>query len=95
MIERNSKRKFCLDITGGFPIVDDQDAKLCADRGGTIGTRPDDNPEKFVTRWNEFMNRTQPVIAKYQSQGIVHEIDGMGSIEEVHQRVADTIAKLA
>jgi adenylate kinase len=91
MIRRNSQRKFCLGIKGDFPVVSTTDEERCRVAGGTIGTRPDDEPAKFATRWDEFMNRTYPVIEKYQKQGIVHEIDGMKLIDEVHAAVMKVI----
>ncbi|MEX2055077.1 MAG: nucleoside monophosphate kinase [Candidatus Andersenbacteria bacterium] len=84
MIRRNSKRRFCLDIQGDYPILNPEDEKKCLELGGRIGIRPDDEPEKFATRWQQFMDRTFPVIQEYRKQGITFEVDGMGSIEEVH-----------
>lgn len=95
MIRRNSQRKFCLGIKGDFPVITEEDAQRCAQLGGQVGTRPDDEPGKFATRWNEFMTRTYPVIEKYQKQGIVHEIDGMKSIDEVHADVMKIIDSFA
>ena len=58
---------------------------------GTIGTRPDDEPEKFATRWDEFMNRTYTVIENYRTLDMVNEVNGMMSIEEVHASVMEII----
>ena len=91
MVERNSKRRFCLDIAGDFPVVTPEDEQRCQELGGRIGTRPDDEPEKFATRWSEFMNNTYPVIQKYTQEGIVHEIDGKLPISEVHEKVMEII----
>lgn len=93
MIRRNSQRKYCLGIDGDFPVVTDEDRDRCAELGGTIGTRPDDEPEKFETRWNEFMTQTFPVIEQYQAEGIVHEIDGLQSIEDTHKQIMELIER--
>lgn len=93
MIARNSNRKFCLDIDGDFPVVTAEDEQRCADLGGRIGTRPDDDPEKFATRWEEFMNQTYPVIEKYKAEGILHEVDGKASIDVVHKRTMALISQ--
>lgn len=94
MIRRNSQRKFCLGISGDFPVITEEDAERCRSKGGTVGTRPDDDPEKFATRWNEFMTRTYPVIEKYQGRGMVHELDGMKSIDDVHQDIMQVVTAL-
>ncbi len=91
MIERNSKRKFCLDIQGDFPVVTEQDAKRCERLRGRIGTRPDDEPEKFETRWSQFTELTYPIFEKYAKEGIFREVDGKRSMEEVHERVMAVI----
>lgn len=93
MIKRNSARKFCLGVSGDFPVIDEEDRKKCEELGGKVGTRPDDEPEKFSTRWDEFMNRTYPVVEKYRLQGIVHEIDGMRNIPSVHAEIMNVIGK--
>lgn len=91
MIKRNSIRQFCLGIAGDFPVVTEEDRKRCEKAGGKIGTRPDDDPTKFATRWDEFMTRTYPVVEGYRKQGIVHEVDGMPSVEDVHAQIMKVV----
>lgn len=91
MIERNSKRKFCLDIEGDFPVVSEEDVRRCEELGGRIGIRPDDEPEKFETRWSQFTELTYPIFEKYQEEGILREVDGKKSIEDVHEQVIAVI----
>ena len=49
--------------------------------------RVDDTPEKIETRltWSE--EKTKPVIAEYEKQGIARMIDGVGSVEEIAARI--------
>lgn len=53
--------------------------------GGTWYQRDDDTPEAITRRLEIYENDTQPVIEQYKD--LVHRIDGMGSIEEVEQRI--------
>ena len=94
MIRRNSQRRFCLDIDGDFPVINEADEKKCADLGGHVGKRPDDDPDKMDTRWSEFQKNTAPVIAKYEKEGILQRIDGLRSIEDVHKSVMELIDSL-
>lgn len=94
MIDRNTKRLFCLHIQPGYPIVTNDDKQRCLAAGGTIGNRPDDSHENFDTRWQQFMDRTWPVIEQYRGQGILHEVDGKQSVGEVHQAVMNVIESL-
>lgn len=87
MIKRNSQRRFCLDIKGDFPVVTPADEAKCAELGGHVGQRPDDAPEKFATRWQQFMDRTYPVIEMYREENLVHEVDGLPSVPEVEAAV--------
>ncbi len=96
MIRRNSKRQFCLDIVGDFPVLNEADRQRCLELGGRVGTRPDDEPAKMQTRWDEFMTRTYPVIKKYQETDVadLYEIDGFQSIADVHAEIMQRIVKL-
>lgn len=91
MIKRNSQRQFCLGVVGDFPVVSDVDRRRCRRAGGTVGTRPDDEPAKFRTRWDEFMTRTWPVVEKYRRLKMVHEVDGMPRVAKVHEKVMQVI----
>ena len=91
MIARNSKRRFCLDIDSDFPVANEEDEKKCAERGGRVGVRVDDQPEKYATRWSEFVNRVKPVVEQYREEGILRDVDGRVSIPEVHDAVMSVI----
>jgi adenylate kinase len=56
----------------------DRMAKRFAEEG-----RPDDNPEVFKTRLAAYEAQTAPLLPYYKGQGRLHEIDGMGSVEQV------------
>ncbi|HBK34050.1 TPA: adenylate kinase [Candidatus Uhrbacteria bacterium] len=59
--------------------------------GGLLIQRTDDTPEAITKRLEIYEQDTQPVIRSYRRQGIVYEIDGVGSVEEVHQRILDAL----
>jgi adenylate kinase len=54
---------------------------------GKLFQRNDDTPEAIWKRLEIYENNTQPVIARYDEQGLVYRIDGTGSIEEVAARI--------
>jgi adenylate kinase len=45
--------------------------------------RPDDNPDTFKDRLAVYNRNTAPLLPYYEAQGLLTEIDGMGSIAEV------------
>jgi adenylate kinase family enzyme len=94
MIRRNSSRRFCLGLKSDFAVMTERDAAKCEELGGRVGTRPDDAPDKFAKRWDEFQKRTMPVVDRYRREGIVHEVDGLHPITQVHRRVMEIIQQL-
>ena len=60
--------------------------------------RSDDNPQVFATRLNAYVTQTSPLLAFYQGQGKVTEVDGMAPIDAVTAAIdaaLDTVAQPA
>lgn len=53
--------------------------------------RTDDTEEKVKTRLQVYQNETKPVMDYYDKQGKVQEIDGLGSIEEIFDRIKNAL----
>ncbi|SDS02330.1 adenylate kinase [Jiangella sp. DSM 45060] len=53
--------------------------------------REDDTPETIRKRQELYLEQTAPLIAVYRERGLVFEVDGLGSVDDVQQRVADAI----
>ncbi|MBX5204091.1 adenylate kinase [Rhizobium sp. NZLR1] len=49
--------------------------------------RTDDDPEVLKKRIHEFRQKIEPVVEFYETVGLLHTIDGMGSIERVSQQI--------
>ncbi len=49
--------------------------------------RSDDTPEKIKTRLQVYRNETEPVLNHYKKQNLVKVIDGVGSIDEIFDRI--------
>ncbi len=56
--------------------------------------RPDDALEVLENRLKIFRDKTLPVLETYQTLGLLVSIDGMGSSEEVQQRIITELNKL-
>lgn len=93
MIERNSKRRLCLGVPREFPVTTEEERQKCVELGGAVGMRPDDEKEKFTTRYNQFMELTYPVIEKYRSEhnGLFFLVDGMPEPHRVHAAMMDIL----
>jgi adenylate kinase len=53
--------------------------------------RADDTEDVVRRRQEVYGEQTEPLIGVYRSRGIVHEIDGMGAVEEVTKRIFDAL----
>jgi len=49
--------------------------------------RADDTPELMAERLRVYHTETEPVIEKYKNENVAHFIDGVGSMEEVEERI--------
>ncbi|WP_428223374.1 adenylate kinase [Flavobacterium sp.] len=64
------------------------------ERGKTSGRADDQDEEKIRNRYQEYNEKTAPLIGFYQAQGKFHAVDGIGTIEEVTKRLSNVIASL-
>jgi adenylate kinase len=64
------------------------------ERGKTSGRPDDQDEEKIRNRYEEYNLKTAPLMQYYQAQGKFHSVDGIGSIEEITQRLSTVIDNL-
>ena len=89
LIRRLRGRYICRDCqaphTGESP--DAQEDTRCSHCGGELYQRPDDSEEGIRTRLKVYRTETVPVLEFYREQGLLADINGLGSVESVSQRV--------
>lgn len=54
--------------------------------------RADDNAESIAKRLAIYESETAPILDVYRERGIVDQIDGVGSLDEVYARIQDALA---
>ena len=64
----------------------------CSLCGGELYQRPDDSEEGVQTRLEVYRTETVPVLEFYREQGLLADINGLGSVESVSQRVLETLS---
>ena len=77
--------------------LDADDSILVArllERGKTSGRPDDQDEEKIRNRYDEYNQKTAPLMKYYQAQGKFHAVDGIGSIEEITLRLSAVINNL-
>jgi len=55
--------------------------------GGEIYQRDDDKPETIANRLKVYHEQTEPIIGFYGKKGVLANVDGLGSPDEVFKRV--------
>ncbi len=63
----------------------------CPADGATLVQREDDKPEAVEQRIEVYLSKTLPLLDYYRSRGLVSEIEGVGTIEEIHSRVLKAV----
>lgn len=53
--------------------------------------RSDDNEETVRQRLKVYEEKTRPLVDYYQGRGLLREVDGMGSVEEVFARISEVL----
>lgn len=60
---------------------------VCDVTGEPLYQRDDDKPDKVKARLDAFESQTRPVVAHYAGKGLVVEVDGVGSPDDVFTRI--------
>ena len=64
------------------------------ERGKTSGRPDDQDEEKIRNRYDEYNQKTAPLMDYYKAQGKFKAVDGIGSIDEVTKRLSYVIDNL-
>lgn len=96
VVRRLSGRRTCVKEGHIFHVELDPPKKedVCDVCGGRLEVRDDDRPEVVRRRLEQYHEKTEPLIAHYEEQGILRRIDGGLSPEEVNERIRAMLATL-
>ena len=93
IVQRMAGRRLCprcgrvYHVTNLPPRVEGQ----CDGCGTDLVVREDDRPETVRARLRTYQEQTAPLVGYYESRGLLLEIDGAGTPEEVRARLFDTL----
>lgn len=85
--ERAAKLERCIAIVVG----EDELVQRLQKRAGIEG-RSDDNEATIRNRMRVFAQQTAPLLKYYGERGVLAEVNGVGSIEEVARRIQEVIS---
>jgi len=89
LLQRLSGRLVCPRCQRTYP----PGTVACAGDGTALVQREDDKVEAVKPRIEIYLSKTVPVLDHYRGTGIVSEIDGRGTIEEITGRVLSAIGE--
>jgi adenylate kinase len=97
IIRRLSGRRICVKNQHVYHVEFDPPRVdgICDEDGSRLVQRDDDKPETIRRRLAVYREQTEPVIERYEEQGILRRFDGSRSPEEVHTHIRATLATLA
>ncbi|MBQ7491536.1 MAG: adenylate kinase [Clostridia bacterium] len=93
IVHRMAGRRTCprcgstYHVAGNPPRVEGK----CDKCGETLGIRKDDAPAVVLQRLEVYHAQTEPVKEYYARQDKLREVSGVGSVEEIRQRIFQTI----
>jgi adenylate kinase len=94
IVKRISLRRSC-PICGAIyhlesapPAVD----TVCDRDGAELIARPDDNETAVRKRLEAFHHQTLPVATFYKSKNLLREVDGVGPVDEVFERIEKSLS---
>lgn len=81
-----------LDVVVALDAPDDELVRRLIARA-EIEHRPDDTPKTIVRRIEIYHERTEPLLAYYKRRGVLETVPGLGTPDEVFQRVAACVER--
>ena len=94
IIDRVTGRRVCLNCGQTYHVrySPPPENGVCVSCGeAKIVQREDDTEEVVRKRWDEYKAKTGPVLPYYEANGLVRAIPGVGSLEEITERIKKEI----
>ena len=89
LIERITGRRTCTKCGASYHVSFNKPKVegICDECGSTLIQRPDDSEETIKNRLSVYYEKTKPVLDYYEAQNIVKNVDGIGEINEIFEKI--------
>lgn len=95
--KRITGRRICEECNTIYNINDQKNSpqveSICDNCGGKLYQRSDDNLESFETRYQMYLDKTEPIINHYRQMNVLKEINGEDSVDEIFKQIDIIINK--
>jgi adenylate kinase len=82
-----------IDTVVSIEVKDEEIIERILERAKIEG-REDDTEDVVKNRLSVYRNQTEPLKSFYQKEGLLSEVDGMGTIDEVFGRIQEVLNKV-
>ena len=87
LVRRLSQRFVCPTCQRTYP----PGTTSCRVDGTALVQREDDHPDAVKPRIDIYLEKTVPVLDYYRGEGLVSEIDGLGTVDDIEKRILEAI----
>ena len=96
VIRRLSGRRVCVKSGHNYHVDFDPPKKegVCDQDGSRLVQREDDKPETVKHRLDVYREQTEPLVERYEKEGLLRRFEGSRSPTEVHDHIRATLATL-
>jgi adenylate kinase len=97
LVDRLTGRRVCDDCGANYHVEfsPPESEGVCDDCGGELIQRDDDTEDTVRDRLEVYEENTAPVVDHYREEGVLVEVDGEGTPDEVFESVSDVVADAA
>jgi len=94
IVRRITMRRTCAQCGAIYHLENNPPASdsVCDRCGAEVIARPDDTEEAVRKRLEAFHRQTLPVATYYKAKSILREVDGIGPVDEVFERIEKSLA---
>lgn len=93
--KRITGRRICEDCKTIYNINDESSApkveSICDACGGKLYQRSDDNLDAFQTRYDMYVEKTEPIIEHYKKMNVLKVINGNDTVENIFEKIDEII----
>ncbi|MCB9244812.1 MAG: adenylate kinase [Flavobacteriales bacterium] len=80
-----------INIVLALEVDEDELVRRLLERGKISGRADDQSEATIRTRFNEYLQKTEPLLEYYEKQGKLNRVHGMGSIDDIFARLVSCI----
>jgi len=95
IVRRLAGRRTCPGCGRSYHVESDPPPAdgRCQNCGRELVTRPDDRAETVRERLGVYRRQTEPLKEYYQARGLLRQVDGLGTVEEVTERLQSALGR--